>query len=85
MKRMVIAIVLLLPPIFAGCSAKYSESWFGPSGKATPVCDQATPGLGFTVGDKEFIPVGYYTWTDVHRNEHRELVFVLRPKSGGAK
>ena len=83
MKRFSIFLMLALVGLMlAGCSATYSESWMGPSGKATPVCDQTTPGLGFVVGDEEFIPVGYYTWKDVHRNEHRELVYVKRPKGG---
>ena len=82
-KRLI--MLALVGLMLVGCSAKYTESWFGPSSKATPVCGQTQPGLGFVVGDQEFIAVGYYTWTDVRQNEHRERVYVLRPKAGGAK
>jgi len=74
MLGLVVALFLV-----ASCSATYTEKWLGPAGKATPVCDQAQPGLGFVVGGEEFSPVGYYTWTDVHRSNHRELVYVKRP------
>lgn len=85
MKRLMILMVLTLAAFIAvSCSATYTEQWRGPAGKATPVC-QPQAGLGFAVGDEEFIPVGYYTWTDVHRNTHKELVYVKRPAKGGAK
>jgi len=87
MKRiMAVLFIVLAIGMVAGCSARYTESWMGPSGKATPVCDKVQPGLGLSVGDKEFIPVGYYTWRDVKGKEYREMVYVLRPAGkGGVK
>ncbi|HUX03259.1 MAG TPA: hypothetical protein VMY35_20035 [Phycisphaerae bacterium] len=81
MKRLLLLLCLVM---LAGC-ASYTETWRGPAGKATPVCEDIGPGTGYKVGGREFIPVGYYTWKDVHQNTHREMVYVLRPQKGGTK
>jgi hypothetical protein len=49
------------------------------------VSDPKPTDLSVRAGGEEFIPVGYYTWTDVRRNNHRELVYVKRPVKGGGK
>jgi len=85
MKQLLILLFLCLALLLPGCIAWMSETVTGASGKATPVCEDIGPGTGYKVGGQEFIPVGYYTWTDVHRNTHREMVYVLRPQKGGSK
>jgi hypothetical protein len=87
MKRLILILMVVVALfLVASCSATYNETWRGPAGKATPVSNPRPSDLSVYAGGEEFIPVGYYTWTDVHRNNHRELVYVKRPQAkGGAK
>ncbi|HUV65456.1 MAG TPA: hypothetical protein VMW24_16285 [Sedimentisphaerales bacterium] len=85
MKRMLILLLLCLALLMPGCIAWMSETVTGASAKATPVCPN-DPDDTYKVNGQEFIKVGYWTWKDVHRNTHREPVYVLRPVGeGGAK
>jgi len=84
MKRTAILLGLVLAMFLLASCASYTETWRGPSGKATPVCDNPASGTGYTVGGQEFIPVGYYTWRGLDKVEHREMVYVKRDVRKGA-
>jgi len=87
MRRTVILLGLVLVLFLLASCASFSETWNGPTGKATPVCDpKPGVGTGFEVNGQEFIPVGYYVWRDVKGKEYREMVYVKRPAGkDGAK
>ena len=83
MKRISIAILLLAAVTFGGCqAATWTETWRGPA--VSNACDPQ-PGLGYQVGQYEFIPVGNWTWVAVDGRRHTEMIYVRRDGKGGAK